>query len=78
MREKVLRFRNHPCIAIWCGRNESDPAPKEIDDDIQKIMAELDPSRGFIIAILRMEKVFTPAVRITGKRPEAYYTVRKP
>ena len=21
-REKLLRFRNHPCIAVWCERNE--------------------------------------------------------
>ncbi len=43
-REKVTRFRNHPSIALWCGRNEGRP-PKEIDDALTKLTAELDPSR---------------------------------
>jgi len=44
VREKVLRFRNHPSIALWCARNEGNPPP-EIDRGIQKIMAELEPQR---------------------------------
>ncbi len=43
-REKVIRFRNHPAIALWCGRNEGRP-PKEIDDALTRLTAELDPSR---------------------------------
>ena len=45
VREKVLRYRSHPSIVIWCGRNESDPAPRSVDEGIKKIVAELDPSR---------------------------------
>ena len=26
-RDTILRFRNHPSIAVWCGRNEGVPAP---------------------------------------------------
>jgi hypothetical protein len=44
VREKILRFRNHPSIAVWCARNEGYP-PKEIDDALQKLMAELEPTR---------------------------------
>jgi beta-mannosidase len=44
VREKILRFRNHPSIAIWCARNEGYP-PKEIDDSLRRLMADLDPSR---------------------------------
>jgi len=25
VRDKVLRFRNHPSIAVWCARNEGFP-----------------------------------------------------
>jgi beta-mannosidase len=44
VREKILRFRNHPSIAVWCARNEGYP-PKQIDDALRKLMAELEPAR---------------------------------
>jgi hypothetical protein len=44
VRDKILRFRNHPSIAVWCARNEGYP-PKEIDDALRKLMAELEPAR---------------------------------
>jgi mannosylglycoprotein endo-beta-mannosidase len=42
--DKVLRYRNHPAIAVWCARNEGYP-PKELDDALKAKMAVLDPSR---------------------------------
>jgi mannosylglycoprotein endo-beta-mannosidase len=42
--DKVVRFRNHPSIAVWCARNEGYP-PKEIEEDLKPLMARLDPSR---------------------------------
>jgi hypothetical protein len=44
VREKILRFRNHPCIALWCARNEGEPPPA-IGQGIQKLINELDPDR---------------------------------
>ncbi len=44
VREKILRFRNHASIVLWCARNEGYP-PKEIDDALRKLMAELEPAR---------------------------------
>jgi hypothetical protein len=44
VREKLLRFRNHPSIALWCARNEGDPPPN-IGQGIQKLINELDPVR---------------------------------
>lgn len=44
VRDKILHYRNHPSIAIWCARNEGFP-PKEIDDQLRVLMAELEPTR---------------------------------
>jgi hypothetical protein len=44
VREKILRFRNHASIAVWCARNEGYP-PKEIDDALRVLMTELEPAR---------------------------------
>ncbi|HWZ51796.1 MAG TPA: glycoside hydrolase family 2 TIM barrel-domain containing protein [Granulicella sp.] len=44
VRDKILRYRNHPSIAVWCARNEGYP-PKDIDDSLRKLMTELEPTR---------------------------------
>jgi hypothetical protein len=44
VRDKIIRMRNHPSIAIWCARNEGYP-PKEIDDALRVMLAELEPVR---------------------------------
>ena len=46
LRDKVLRYRNHPSIVLWCARNESDPPP-EIDTALRKLLAELEPTRRY-------------------------------
>jgi hypothetical protein len=46
VREKILRYRNHPSIAVWCARNEGFPPP-EIDAILRKLMAELEPTRRY-------------------------------
>jgi beta-mannosidase len=45
VREKVLRYRNHPSIVLWCGRNEGDPSPPALADGLQAILLELNPDR---------------------------------
>ena len=42
--DKVVRYRDHPSIAVWCARNEGYP-PKGLEDDLKPLMAKLDPSR---------------------------------
>ncbi|HEX4038401.1 MAG TPA: glycoside hydrolase family 2 TIM barrel-domain containing protein [Acidobacteriaceae bacterium] len=44
VRDKILRFRNHPSIALWCARNEGYPPP-EIDQALRRMIPQLDPSR---------------------------------
>jgi hypothetical protein len=46
VRDKLLRFRNHPSIALWCARNEGYP-PKEIDAALRQLLAELEPVRHY-------------------------------
>ena len=46
VRDKVLRFRNHPSIMLWCARNEGFP-PKAIDDRLRVLLAELEPTRRY-------------------------------
>jgi len=45
VQEKILRFRNHPCIALWCGRNEGNPAPAAVATGNSNLLAALDPGR---------------------------------
>jgi mannosylglycoprotein endo-beta-mannosidase len=44
VQDKVLRYRNHPSIAVWCARNEGYP-PKDLDDTLKGMMGKLDPTR---------------------------------
>jgi Glycosyl hydrolase 2 galactose-binding domain-like/Exo-beta-D-glucosaminidase Ig-fold domain/Glycosyl hydrolases family 2/Glycosyl hydrolases family 2, TIM barrel domain len=44
VREKILRFRSHPCIVLWCARNEGDPPPL-IGQGIKEMISALDPGR---------------------------------
>jgi len=46
VRDKVLRYRNHASIVLWCARNEGYPPP-EIDAALRKILAELEPTRRY-------------------------------
>ncbi len=40
-RDKVRRLRRHPSIALWCGANETHPAP-DIDQALRMIVLEED------------------------------------
>ncbi len=46
VRDKILRFRDHPSIILWCARNEGYPPP-EIDVQLRKLLASLDPVRRY-------------------------------
>ena len=42
--DKVLRYRNHPSIVVWCARNEGKP-PEQLDKALAAEMMKLDPMR---------------------------------
>ena len=47
VKETVLRYRNHPSIAIWCPRNEGF-APSGLESAITSILAQYDGTRYYI------------------------------
>lgn len=73
VRDKILHFRNHPAIAVWCARNEGFP-PKEIDDRLRVLMAELEPTRRY-----QPSSTSGAGVRSHGpyywRTPREYYTI---
>jgi hypothetical protein len=42
----VRRFRHHPCIALWCPRNEGF-APKGLSERLAAMLAAEDPTRHY-------------------------------
>ena len=75
-REKIVRFRNHPSIAVWCGRNEGRP-PENINDGLQKLMTELEPTR-----LYQPSSTDGRGVKSGGpyrwRPPQEYYSVDAP
>jgi hypothetical protein len=45
-REVLLRYRNHPSIAVWFGRNEGVPQPV-INEGLADLIASLDGTRHY-------------------------------
>ncbi len=45
-RDTILRFRNHPSIVVWCGRNEGVPQPT-INQGLDELVRELDGTRYY-------------------------------
>ena len=45
-RDTISRYRNHPSIALWFGRNEGVPYPA-LNEGLDDLVAELDGTRWF-------------------------------
>jgi hypothetical protein len=45
-RDVILRFRCHPSIAVWCGRNEGVPPPA-INEGLDELIRALDGTRYY-------------------------------
>ncbi len=46
MRDTVKRYRNHPSIVVWFGRNEGVPYPL-LNEGMDNVIAQLDGTRWF-------------------------------
>lgn len=45
-RDTILRFRNHPSIVVWCGRNEGVPQPV-LNEGLEELIRSLDGTRYY-------------------------------
>ncbi|MBS1875667.1 MAG: glycoside hydrolase family 2 [Acidobacteria bacterium] len=72
VRDKVLRFRSHPAIVIWCGRNEGAP-PAEIDRGIARIVKELDPGRYYQSSSTAGNGVISGGAGYHWREPRLFY-----
>jgi hypothetical protein len=46
VQDTILRFRNHPSIVMWCGRNEGVPQPI-LNEGIAELVRSLDGTRYY-------------------------------
>jgi hypothetical protein len=53
-RDVLLRYRNHPSIAVWFGRNEGVPQPS-IDHGLDRLIAGLDGTRLYMPSSNRID-----------------------
>jgi hypothetical protein len=47
VRDTIRRIRNHPSVALYCGRNEGDPPPA-LDSGFAEAIAELHPGLPYV------------------------------
>ncbi len=45
-RDTLLRFRNHPSIAVWCARNEGVPPPA-LNEALEELTRQIDGTRYY-------------------------------
>ena len=72
VRDKVLRFRNHSSIVIYCGRNEGAPPP-EIDRGIARTVADLDPGRYYQSSSTAGNGVVSGGSGYNWREPRLFY-----
>lgn len=65
-RDVVRRYRNHPSIVTWCGRNEGVPPPA-LDDMMIDMLREEDGTR-----------FYSPSSNVIDLRPSGPYKWREP
>jgi hypothetical protein len=70
-RDTILRFRNHPSIVMWCGRNEGVPQPI-INEGLAELVRSLDGTRYYSPSSNRINLQNSGPYRYTD--PVLYYT----
>ena len=70
-RDTILRFRNHPSIVIWCGRNEGVPQPI-INEGLIDLIRTLDGTRYYFPSSNQINLQNSGPYKYTD--PTLYYT----
>jgi len=70
--DTIKRFRRHPSLVVWCGRNEGIP-PSWLNEPLAASLEKLDPSRIYIPQS-RYEKLMGSGPW-TYKDPKWYYEI---
>lgn len=70
-KDTILHFRNHPSIAMWCGRNEGVPQPI-ISNGLDELTRTLDGTRYYSPSSNRVNLQDSGPYRYQD--PKAYYT----
>jgi hypothetical protein len=68
----ILRFRNHPSIAVWCGRNEGVPQPI-INEGLANLIRQMDGTRYYSPSSNQVNLQNSGPYRYQD--PKLYYTV---
>ena len=67
----ISRYRNHPSIALWFGRNEGVPQPI-LNEGLEKLVHDLDGTRWYTGSSNRVN--LQNSGPYSYKEPETYYT----
>jgi hypothetical protein len=70
-RDVISRYRNHPSIALWFGRNEGVPQPI-INEGLDRLVRELDGTRAYNPSSNRVN--LADSGPYDYRLPEAYFT----
>jgi Exo-beta-D-glucosaminidase Ig-fold domain/Glycosyl hydrolases family 2/Concanavalin A-like lectin/glucanases superfamily/Glycosyl hydrolases family 2, TIM barrel domain/Glycosyl hydrolases family 2, sugar binding domain len=70
-RDTILRFRNHPSIVVWCGRNEGVPQPI-LNEGLDELVRSLDGTRYYSPSSNQIELQNSGPYKYTD--PVLYYT----
>jgi hypothetical protein len=69
--DTIVRFRNHPSIAVWCGRNEGVPAPA-VNRGLIDLIAKEDGTRMYSASSNRVNLHDSGPYKY--QEPEEYFT----
>jgi len=72
--DTILRFRHHPSIVVWCGRNEGVPQPI-INEGLATLVRTLDHTRYYTGSSNQVNLRGSGPYQYMA--PETYYTINK-